>query len=82
MENVTNLLHYKNFKKDLEFKPKRCGIFVSKTHPYLAASPDAIIDDDKLVEIKCPYIAKHYEISEDTVSYLKWVNDTLELDTS
>ena len=27
-----------------------CEIYVSKTHPYLAASPDAIIDDDKLVE--------------------------------
>ena len=29
---------------------KNC-IFVSKTHSYLAASPDAMIDDDKLIEI-------------------------------
>ena len=34
---------------------KRCDIYVSKRHPFLAASADAIIDDDKLVEIKCPH---------------------------
>lgn len=48
----------------------------------MAASPDAVIDDNRLVEIKCPYSAKNKEISEETVPYLNYVNDTLELDNS
>lgn len=48
----------------------------------MAASPDAVIDDNRLVEIKCPYSAKTKEISEETVPYLNYVNDTLELDNS
>lgn len=55
---------------------------MSKTHPYLAASPDAIINDNTLVEIKCPYTAKNKEISEESVSNLKNVNDEMELDKS
>lgn len=62
---------------------KKCGIFVSKSHPFLAASPDAVIDEHRLVEIKCPYTAKKTkEISEETVPYLNYVNDTLELNKS
>ena len=45
------------FQERSGIQTKTCGIFVSKTHPYLAASPDVIIDDDKLVEIKWPYSA-------------------------
>jgi hypothetical protein len=33
------------------------GICVSLDYPYLAASPDGIIDDDNLIEVKCPYVA-------------------------
>ena len=33
MENVTKLLHYKNFKKDLEFKPKDAAFMFQKHIP-------------------------------------------------
>lgn len=70
------------FQEKSGIQTKKCGIFVPKSHPYLAASPDAVIDDNRLVEIKCPYSAKNKEISEETVPYLNYVNDTLELGNS
>ena len=33
-------------------EPKK---YVDKDHKYLVSIPDGLIDDDKLVEIKCPY---------------------------
>jgi len=31
-----------------------CGLFVCEEFPYLAASPDGLVDKDYLVEVKCP----------------------------
>ncbi len=36
---------------------QECGLFVSRKHPFLGASPDAI-GSSFLVEIKCPYILR------------------------
>lgn len=48
-------------KKDLETilkKPIRdCGIFIDAEHFFLGATPDGLLDNDGLVEIKCPYSA-------------------------
>jgi len=38
---------------------RACGLFINKEYPYLAASPDGIIDKDDLIEIKAPYAAKN-----------------------
>lgn len=32
-----------------------CGFFVSEQHPWLGASPDGLIGDHGLLEIKCPF---------------------------
>jgi YqaJ-like viral recombinase domain len=37
---------------------ERAGLFVCEEHPFLAASPDGLIGDDTLIEIKCPYGAR------------------------
>lgn len=36
-----------------------CGLFIDKNNSYLAATPDGLIDDDGIVEIKCPYSARN-----------------------
>ena len=37
-------------------KITECGIFVSKSKPWLAASPDRLdLENDMVIEIKCPY---------------------------
>ena len=55
-------------------------MFVSKSHPYLAASPDAIMDGETLLEVKCPFTSRDQVINEVTVPYLKCVHGELTLD--
>lgn len=35
-------------------KVKPCGLFIDEDLPFLAASPDGLLEDDGLLEIKCP----------------------------
>ena len=57
------ILHGKNYEKKalrlfeetLSIKTKEFGLFVSLDYPYLGSSPDAIVDDSAVVEIKCSY---------------------------
>jgi len=48
----------------------QCGLFISTERPYLAASPDGILGDETIIEIKCPYSSRHYPITPITVPYL------------
>ena len=57
------------------------GLCVSLTHPMLAASPDGIVNDELLVEVKCPYTARNDLITPDTVPYLFKGDSELLLDT-
>ncbi|XP_035230674.1 uncharacterized protein LOC118202607 [Stegodyphus dumicola] len=34
---------------------RRCGLFIDPKYPFLCTSPDGLIDEDGLLEIKCPY---------------------------
>ena len=40
------------YSKETNVKVQKRGLFISKTHQFLAASPDGLIGDDKLVEVK------------------------------
>ena len=40
-----------------------CGLFVDLDLPFLAASPDGLVRDDAVVEVKCPYTGRNLEIS-------------------
>jgi hypothetical protein len=48
---------------------KPCGLFIDKENPYLGTSPDGLIDEDGLVEIKCPLSAEHLT-AEDAIEKL------------
>lgn len=88
--NALSILHgrcyesvaIKCFEEKCDLKTKKCGTFVSKSHPFLAASPDAIIDDNSIAEVKCPYTSKNEKITEESVSCLRSANESLELDKS
>lgn len=58
------------YEKKFGLSTQKCGIFISMEHPQLAASPDRILNDDILVEVKCPYTARDKPISPKTVPYL------------
>ena len=46
--------------------PRKCGIFVSESYPFIAASPDGIGDNEKFVEVKCPFVVKDKLITPKT----------------
>ncbi|XP_046328487.2 uncharacterized protein LOC124112432 [Haliotis rufescens] len=50
------------FESMYNIKTKKAGLFVSCSEPYLGATPDAIIDADILVEVKCPYAGRNDHI--------------------
>lgn len=51
-------------------KVQECGIFISKEYPFIAASPDGLLAELTVVEVKCPYTSRNQEINEVTVPYL------------
>ncbi|XP_031353734.1 uncharacterized protein LOC116178384 [Photinus pyralis] len=39
-------------------KIQPCGLFIDSSHPFLAASPDGLIGDMGILEVKCPWSAR------------------------
>lgn len=56
------------------------GIWVSTIMPFLGTSPDGVISEDVILEVKCPYTATDKLITPVTVPYLKLQGNGLELD--
>lgn len=69
----------KRYETDNKKTVQECGIFVSKVHPFLGASPDGIVDSDLLCEVKCPFSAKNKSITVKTVPYLEFNDGKLSL---
>lgn len=46
------------------------GLVVCSERPYLACSPDGIVDSTTIIEIKCPYASRDKPITPVTVPYL------------
>lgn len=54
----------------LENNVQKCGLLVSLERPYIGASPDGLLFNDAVIEIKCPYVSRDKPINEVTVPYL------------
>ena len=50
------------FEKKEKMSVQQCGFFVSKEFPFLGASPDGLIGDQGLLEVKCPYTGRDGKI--------------------
>ncbi|XP_060873116.1 uncharacterized protein LOC132946980 [Metopolophium dirhodum] len=55
-------------EKKLNCKVNQCGLIIDEDFPYLAASPDGLVNDDFIVEIKCPFGVK------DTKTFLEAID--------
>lgn len=62
ISHVASISHGKKYEKValeqlsklLDIQIQQCGLFIDKKYPFLGATPDGIIDDHTVVEIKCP----------------------------
>ncbi|CAG9762686.1 unnamed protein product [Ceutorhynchus assimilis] len=65
---------------------KKCGLFISEKHSFLGASPDGLIGNNGLVEIKCPWSARHLTpeegISQKKITIWKYTKDECILNTN
>lgn len=63
-----------------------CGLFVDKKLTFLAASPDGLIDNNSLIEIKCPASIKDYTPQEafenKKLKFMNLIEGELKLKTS
>ena len=60
-------------------RTRKCGVFICPEHSFLAASPDRILDENTVIEVKCPYVARNKEITIATVPYLRMNADKMTL---
>lgn len=67
------------FESQCGLKTSAAGLFINLEVPYFAASPDRIIDDNQLVEVKCPFSARDQMITPSTVPYLEMCDQVLSL---
>lgn len=65
------------YEESLGIMVEKCGLFISNKYPFLAASPDGLIGQETLVEVKCPYASRNSLINEVTVPYLEKCNGQL-----
>ncbi|XP_046141668.1 uncharacterized protein LOC114881703 [Osmia bicornis bicornis] len=61
-ENEANAL--RQLEDELGIRIRPCGLFIDASVPYLGATPDGIVDDDTIVEVKCPESAKDLSPAE------------------
>lgn len=47
------------FEEVMHMKVHSAGLFVNPDHSYLGASPDGVIDEHAIIEVKCPYTFRH-----------------------
>ncbi|CAI6375238.1 unnamed protein product [Macrosiphum euphorbiae] len=80
MENIAK----KHFEQLYGIHVNACGLCIDKDYPYLAASPDAMTDNNKVVEIKAPFAAKdtlniHEAVESCKIKYCTIDNGKLKL---
>lgn len=44
----------KKFEESTGYVVTSCGLFIDAEYPFLAASPDGLVGNDALIEVKCP----------------------------
>ena len=81
------LIAVKKYEEMTSFDTSQCGLFVCSEHPFLASSPDGLVDINGIAEVKCPFVSKKFPfVSKDrpittvSVPYLKLRDDELCLD--
>ena len=52
------ILAREQLQEILGIEINECGLFIDAEFPFLGASPDGIVGNDTIVEIKCPYAAR------------------------
>ena len=55
----------KKFMEVTKLEVTKCGLFVDVDNGFLAGTPDGLIGEETLVEVKCPYRGREHKITPD-----------------
>lgn len=73
----------KEFEENYNYKVNECGLFIDENCNFLAATPDGLIGDDALIEVKCPSSSANYSpidgIRQKKVKFAEERNGTIHL---
>ncbi|KAE8742512.1 hypothetical protein FOCC_FOCC011922 [Frankliniella occidentalis] len=58
-------------------KVTRTGFNIMESHPYIGATPDFLIDDDGIGEVKCPYTTRNHPVGPQYQPYLRYAKDKI-----
>lgn len=61
-DNEEKALRQLEAQENIRVNP--CGLFIDEEYHYLGATPDGVIDNDTIVEVKCPLSAYEKDIKE------------------
>lgn len=76
MYGIENEIARNAFQETLGITIQLAGLFIHKSLHYLAASPDGLIHEESILEIKCPSSIKEYTPQEAvTLEKLKYMTD-------
>lgn len=89
-KSVQHRKHFENIAvKELEEllgqEIKSCGLFVDPVDNFLGASPDGVVDEDTIVEIKCPYTSYKLQltpeeaIQQKKITFWQFKNNSMEV---
>lgn len=53
----------KKFTEVTNLTVQKCGLHIAVDHPFLAATPDGLVGQSHVLEIKCPYKGRDNEIA-------------------
>lgn len=67
------------YKKSTTNDVVLCGLVVSPEHCFLAGSPDGLVGDLTVLEVKCPYSIRDQLISEENLGFLERKQNMLSL---
>lgn len=65
----------KCFECKYKVKVNRCGLFIYEAKPFLGASPDGVIDDLHIVEVKCPYLGREKIVEPKSLKYFVYLEE-------
>jgi len=70
------------FEEMSHIKVRPCGLFISKEYPFIGATPDALVCEVTVLEVKCPYSIREEKISPEILSCLELRDGELHLKRS
>jgi len=67
----------KSFEEQSHDKVRKCGLHISLDHHFLAATPDGLVAEVSLLEVKCPFSIKDEFVTPENYPHVEYRNGEL-----